>query len=782
MIIVADVLEGSARADFPGREDRTSDGTTFVKPHSRSALRLTLIYVLFGSLWIGLSDYTILLFSDDPATLTRLQNFKGWFYVLVTGGLVWFLANVALGRQASLVSRLQASESRFRSIFNNVNDGILIHDLVEDKIVDTNPRMRRLFGCSRSQVTNLGIKELSADDPAENLEVARHHIAKARDGEPSRFEWKVRRPGGGSFWAEVTIRTAEIDGKAYAIMVIRDISEQKASLERLRLAAAVFDSTRDGIVITDESPVIISANPAYCRSTGYPLNELEGQDPAFIRANGNQEDSTPQMWRILKELGYWEGDIKVRIRTGEVRDQRLKVTAVSGNGNGPTHYVGVYSDITDLRQVQKKLEDLAYYDPLTRLPNRLLFHSRIESAIERARTSGQKLAVVYLDLDNFKNVNDSFGHPLGDDLLIAVTRRLQSHVNDRGLLAHLGGDEFALLVENLEDPDELTRFSESLLERLESPFDLGNSNTVYMSASAGISSYPQHARSPVEMIQYAHAAMYLAKKLGRHQVCWFTPGLVHKASERLQLEAKLHKGLENQEFVLYYQPIRAGKRGEKTIGYEALCRWQPPGEPMVSPEKFIPVAEDSGLIIPLGEWVIKRACEQLREWHDQGHTDRSISVNLSARQFLTRDICSMLRGVLEKTGASPGHLHLELTESILMEQGHEVLSTLEELKKTGVSLVLDDFGTGYSCLAYLRHMPLDLIKIDRQFINDMVDHAAARELVMAIISMAKCLHLEVLAEGIENEEQLELLIGMGCDQYQGFHFGKPVPASQIRFP
>lgn len=750
-----------------------------MKPHIRRALSLTLIYTVFGLLWISLSDWFISGFAEDAETLTRLQNLKGWLFILVTAAVVWFLATRALGEQAELNARIMHSESRLRSIFENVNDGILIYDLETEAITDTNPKMQQMFGCKHDDVRTLSIQELSSEDPPDNTRTAERHLAAARDGTPSMFEWHVRRPDGSRFWAEVTLRATTICDRTHCLMVVRNVSERKQALERLRLSAEVFENARDGIIITDSTPAIIDANPAFCETTGYPREALFGQDPGFLRIDAHVPRQELAMWQAVMECGYWQGEVEIRNAAGQRLSQMLSISAVPDDQNRPGHYVGVYTDITELKTVQRKLEDLAYYDPLTKLPNRLLFHARVDAAIGDTVKSGRQTAVVYMDLDNFKSVNDSFGHPMGDNLLVEITQRMRSELPENALLAHLAGDEFAVLLTDIDDADEAERLTRSLLKELEKPYKLAGGNAIYISACAGISIYSHPEETGLELIQYAHAALYQAKKLGRRSLHFFTPGLVDQANARIQMEAHLHNALARDEFTLHYQPLVAGPEGATIFGMETLCRWQPPGEAMIPPDRFIPLAEESGLIIPLGKWVIEQACRQLRIWHDAGHEDLVVAVNLSARQFESGDVVTTIRNALDAAQVPGSSLQIELTESLLMGSGAEMMTRLNALTGLGVKLVLDDFGTGYSCLSYLHRMPLDLIKIDRSFITDMVDNDAARELVTAIISMARCLNLDVLAEGIENTAQHTAVAAMGCRKFQGYLFGRPQPATDI---
>jgi len=553
--------------------------------------------------------------------------------------------------------------------------------------------------------------------------------------------------------------------------------------ESLRLAATVFESIREGVVITDLEPRIVAVNRAYTEITGYSADQVIGRNPKVVRSGRHDKLFYQQMWAKLKEEGYWSGEIWNRRKNGEVYPQWLTISAVNFGSEdskeaGPSNYVGVFTDVSQIKQSEAQLAHLAHYDSLTGLPNRLLMLTYLQHAIERAQRNHLQVAVLYIDLDRFKNVNDSLGHPVGDELLVMLAERLRKRLRDEDTLARLGGDEFLLILEDVKDASDPAIVAATLLDVLSTSFLLPSGHEIFINASIGISLFPDDASNVTELIQHADMAMYQAKKEGRNTYCYHTKALSIAANERLALENRLRHALAAREFVLHFQPLIDAHTGH-VVGVEALTRWQPPGEAIISPEKFIPVAEDTGLIVPLGEWVLRTACEQVRTWMDTGIPPLVVAVNISVRQFQSENLVGMVQRVLEETRLPATYLELELTESMFVVQAERSIETLNQLKALGVRLAIDDFGTGYSSLTYLKRFPIDKLKIDQSFVHGLAHDANDREIAATIIAMARGLKLGVLAEGIESETQLEFLRQHNCDYYQGYLFHRPVPAAEL---
>ena len=456
-------------------------------------------------------------------------------------------------------------------------------------------------------------------------------------------------------------------------------------------------------------------------------------------------------------------------------DRHYRVTAYCPEAG---QFAVICDDVTAMRDAEARAEFIAYHDTLTHLPNRTLLNIRYQHALDRAQRHAKKLALLIIDLDLFKNINDSLGHEFGDRLLIAVSERFRSRLRDEDTLARLHGDEFALLIEDVEAAADAAVLARDLLRALEQPFRVGDADDIYLGASIGICISPDDGSDPAILLRNADTAVNLAKQQGRKTFRFYTESLTTQALERMSLESRLRKAIEACQLILHYQPLIEASRGA-VIGAEALLRWPDPEQGMIAPARFIPVAEDSGLIAPLGAWVLAAACRQMKAWLDAGRNLRTIAVNLSPRQFLLQDVPELIRRTLAETGLDARFLELEITESILIERGEAAVAILKRIRQLGVRLSIDDFGTGYSSLSYLKRFPIDKLKIDQSFVRDITHNAGAAEIVSTIIAMGRSLKLSVLAEGVETPAQLAFLEHHGCDYYQGYLFGRPVAAEHF---
>ncbi|MBK6854796.1 MAG: EAL domain-containing protein [Burkholderiales bacterium] len=567
--------------------------------------------------------------------------------------------------------------------------------------------------------------------------------------------------------------------------------------EALRQAAAVFENTHDGVVVTDLTPRIVAVNRAYCDITGYSEAELLGQNPGLLKSGRHGSDFYGALWRRLRDEGHWQGELWNRRASGEVYPQWVTLSVVRDDAGQPSHYVGVCTDITQAKQSEVQLERLAHYDALTGLPNRLLAQSRLSHALDQAARQHGMLAVLFIDLDHFKTVNDSLGHPTGDELLAAFAARAQHRLRAGDTLARLGGDEFLLIIEQLARPGDAASVAQALLDTVKEPFTLASGLELYIGASVGVSLYPQDGRDVDSLIQHADSAMYQAKSQGRNTLRFYTEALTVQANERLALEAALRRAVGNDELELYYQPQlgrcgcdanpdtgvccpgdRCAPGSAQLFGTEALVRWHHPTLGLVRPDRFIMLAEDTGLIHLIGDWVLGQACRQARSWAARGWP-LVVAVNLSARQFQQRDLIDRVRKVLADTGLPARQLELEITESALIDQPELAIATLGELRALGVGLAIDDFGTGYSSLAYLKRLPVGRLKIDRSFVVDLARDPHDRAIVQAIVTMAHSLGMATLAEGVETAEQWASLRELGCDGLQGWLCSPALPLQQF---
>ncbi|HEY9099653.1 MAG TPA: EAL domain-containing protein [Thiobacillus sp.] len=546
----------------------------------------------------------------------------------------------------------------------------------------------------------------------------------------------------------------------------------------LRQAAAVFESTREGVVITDLQPRIVGVNAAYTTITGYTETEVLGGNPNLLQSGREDQSFYRTMWDSIMETGHWQGEIWSRRKNGELFPQLLTVSTVYDSEGLPSNYVGVMTDLSKLKATEARFEHLSHYDSLTNLPNRLLLQSRLQHALDTAERHKSGVAVLYIDLDRFKNINDSLGHPIGDELLEAMTQRMRERLSDEYTLGRLGGDEFLLILEDLERPDEAADVAMEVIHMLEQSFVLPSEHEVYVGASIGISLFPEDGATCTELIQHADVALYQAKEAGRNTFRFYTPGLTQAVDERLGMEANLRRALAQHEFVVHYQPqvdIRSGK----IIGCEALVRWNDPTLGLIPPVRFIPLAEETGLIVQLGEWVLREACTQARAWIDAGLPALTLSVNLSARQLQQTNMTAQVATILKDTRLPAAQLKLELTESMIMGRGEDAVPLLYALKSLGLRLSIDDFGTGYSSLAYLKRFPIDELKIDQDFVRDIPHDSNDMEIAAAVIGLAHGLRLNVVAEGVETEAQREFLVQQGCHAFQGFLFSRPLPADEF---
>jgi diguanylate cyclase (GGDEF)-like protein/PAS domain S-box-containing protein len=554
--------------------------------------------------------------------------------------------------------------------------------------------------------------------------------------------------------------------------------ERKRVEEKLRLAATVFDSTLEGILITDAKTNIISANQALCSITGYSAEEIIGSTPDILKSERHSHAFFRQLWDILNKTGQWRGEIWNRRKNGEVFPTWVNISAVpSSSTNSTSHYVAVFTEITELKLSEERLNYLAHHDPLTGLPNRLLFHDRLEQAVLQAQRNKCLIAVMFLDLDRFKVINDTLGHIIGDELLVAVAERLKHCARETDTIARLGGDEFAVIITQITQEEDVGLVAQKIIQTLSAVYSVAGYE-VFITASIGINLYPGVDNDRGKILENADVAMYHAKQYGRNNYQFYSTDMNAVAFERLMLETNLRRALERQEFTLYYQP-QIDMQSGNVNGVEALIRWQHPDLGLVSPVEFIPLLEETGLIVPVGEWVIRTACQQTRDWLDAGFPPLTMAVNLSARQFRQSNLVEMIEQSLHEFNIPPELLELELTESIMMDNIEETVETLKKLKLLGLKIAIDDFGTGVSSLGYLKHFPVDTLKLSYDFVLNLPMDSADASIASAVINLARNMQLSSVAEGVENQGQMDFLRGQDCERIQGFLFSRPIPSDQM---
>ncbi len=564
-------------------------------------------------------------------------------------------------------------------------------------------------------------------------------------------------------------------------IVLTDITERKKADSELRIAATIFEA-QEGMMITDANGLILRVNRAFTQITGYLPEEVIGKNPHILNSGRHNKEFYVEMWKSIQRLGYWEGDIYNKRKKGEVFPEHLCITAVKDDAGILKNYVATFADITMSRNAAEEIQHLAFYDTLTRLPNRRLLVDRLKLALVSSARTGKNGAILFLDLDNFKTLNDTLGHDIGDLLLQEAAQRLETCVREGDTVARQGGDEFVIMLEGLsEDVLEAAAQTESvgnkILLELNQPYHLAN-HEYRNTQSIGAVIFSGNKTGIDELFKQSDLAMYQAKQSGRNTLRFFDPEMQVSINARVALENELHIAIKNKQFQLYYQIQVDDNR--RPLGAEALIRWNHLERGLVSPAHFIPLAEATGLIIPIGKWVMETACAQLKAWQQHEPTrNLTLSVNVSARQFHESDFVTQVQTLVQHCEISPHRLKLEPTESVLLENIEETVSTMNALKDIGVHFSLDDFGTGFSSLQYLKKLPLNQLKIDQSFVKDLVAGSNDQAIVRTIIAMAHSLNLDVIAEGVETEEQQQILQHNGCNQYQGYLFGKPVPLDEF---
>lgn len=561
-------------------------------------------------------------------------------------------------------------------------------------------------------------------------------------------------------------------GRSLGVAIQRDMAGA-----RLRQASIAFDSTAEGIFITDENARIIAINKGFSEITGYDEAAVLGRLPNELNPEFVGEKQHHEIHTALMNEGRWRGEVMNHRVNGEPFSEWVTITTVRDTDGQIMNHVGVFADISDTKETQQTLYEMVNHDALTGLPNRRLLNELTDHALRRAEREKTGLAVLFVDLDRFKVVNDTLGHQVGDKLLIEVSNRLNNVMRDSDTVARLGGDEFLVMMDSLRDVEDASHVAKKIVSALQSEFEI-DGKEIFIGASVGISVYPDDGQDVDSLIKAADIAMYQVKSEGKNNYRFYSADLSENAVERFTLESQLRRALERHQFEVYYQP-QVSVATRRIVGAEALVRWQHPDLGVVPPFKFIPLAEETGLVVQIGEWVLREAARQVVEWTAQGLKLQSISVNVSGVQVQRSNFPDVVYGILIETGCEPNVLELEITESIVMHNTESVISTFNRIKEPGVRLAIDDFGTGYSSLSYLKRLPLDKLKIDQSFVQELTLNADDKAIASAVIALARSLSLTVIAEGVETQEQLETLAEMGCDDAQGYLFGRPVTAAEF---
>ena len=689
----------------------------------------------------------------------------------------------ALDTTNRTLADLRILSRRNELILRSAADGIFGTDL-EGRTTFVNEAALRMLGFERSELIGKPIHDLTHHTTAAGHALPAHACEIQR----TMRNHALRRVSDDVFWRKdgssfpVEYMSGPLwDGDAVmgVVVAFQDISERKRAEEELRIAAIAFES-QEGVLITDANNVIRRVNRAFSEITGYSADEVVGRTPSMFKSGRHDQAFYSTLWGELMRGGVWQGEVWNRRKNGEVYPEWLTINVVRGKEGEITHHVAMITDISQRKAAEDEIRHLAFYDPLTRLPNRRLLMERLNRARAAGSRSGHWGALLFIDLDNFKTLNDTLGHDKGDVLLEQVAYRLSGCVREDDTVARFGGDEFVVMLEglsgNAEEAASQTRVvGEKILAALNQSYQIAG-HSHHSTSSIGATLFSGQKDTAEELLKQADMAMYKAKDAGRNVLRFFDLSMQAVVSARAALEADMRQGITRGEFVLYYQPQVCGEN--RLAGYEALTRWRHPTRGLVPPGDFIPLAEETGLILPLGRWVLEAACAQLVAWAGApAPLHCSVAVNISARQFRQPDFARQVLEILAETGADPKRLKLELTESLLLHDMEDIISKMAFLKAHGVGFALDDFGTGYSSLSYLKRLPLDQLKIDQSFVRDILTDNSDAAIARTILSLGRSLGLAVIAEGVETQAQRDFLAELGCLSFQGYLFGYPMPAA-----
>jgi len=672
-------------------------------------------------------------------------------------------------------TELSAASQRLQLALDASNIGLWDWNVQNGETYHSN--FDRLLGYGRDRFSNFVIDMQQMVHGEDWPKIKRAMVAHFK-GRTSRYHavYRIRHANGDWRWIEDEGRVVEWTNDNRAARMIgtrRDITDDKLSEDQLRLSATVFENASEGILIMDPDFHFLTVNDCFTRITGFSDEEVRGRR---IGDTSHSGESNAALYKEIAETvrreGFWEGEMNERRKNGEPYPIWLQLSAVYDDDGGITHYVGMFSDLTSRKEAEEKLQFLSNYDRLTGLANRAQFREKLHKALALARLNRERVALVCLDLDRFRPINDSLGHEIGDKLLFQAAERLRALDIDESMLARVGGDEFTLIIDNFRNAADVEALAEDIIQALKKPFNI-NGHELLLGVSIGVSVFPENGKEAQALINQGDLAVHQAKRMGGNNVQFFRNDMRAASVEQLALETSLRKAIFKNEFVVHYQ-AKVDLSGNRISGCEALVRWQHPTMGLLPPKDFIPLAEESGLISAISEWVLERSCRQAAQWAKQGNPV-CVSVNLSAQQFRKGDIVTIVDRVLELTELAPELLELELTESLIMEDLDKNIEVLRQLRERGVSLSLDDFGTGYSSLSYLKRFPVDTLKIDKSFVEDLHNSSDDAAITQAIIDMAHSLKMKVVAEGVEEDAQMSLLRRMGCDAIQGYLISRPVP-------
>jgi len=694
-----------------------------------------------------------------------------------------FVAIVTLHDQTAaekLTNDLRTSQLQLNQIVNSIADAIITIDQ-EGLITSSNESVKQLFGYDVDELLGNYIEQI-IPNINDVEEVKKHYKLNRQSDEFIKSKNVILLEGhtkeGSIFPVEVSFSEIYTDSGHRLIVVVKDISEIYKSREKHKELSRVIEQTADSVMVTDENSLITYVNPAFEEITGHTFNDIAGRKPTILKSGKHDQEFYQRLWETINRGDAFR-DVFINCKSnGDIYYEEKTITPLKDEKGKIIRFVSTGKDVTERIHAEEHLFHLANHDVLTDLPNRSLLSERIKQAISRARWNDRLVALLFLDLDQFKIINDTLGHDIGDELLVEVAKRLLECTRDGDTVSRLGGDEFSMLLVDIASTDDVDPIAQKILASLSAPYDIQN-RELFISASIGISCFPTDGNEAKILLRNSDVAMYRAKDNGRNNYEYFSDEMTTRAFKRLNMESRLRSALQNDEYQLYYQP-QTDRESRKIIGVEALLRWQSPDMGLISPDEFVPILEDTGLIIPVGQWIIKTACLMMKELDDLNVYLPSMSINLSARQITDEEIIPVIKQCLRDFELASDRLTIEITETLLMENKQQSTSLLRQFRDLGLNIALDDFGTGYSSLSYLTKFPIDTVKIDKLFINDVPGDEQNSALTSAIISMTHDLGMKVVAEGVENEEQVKFLHERKCDVYQGFYFSKPIKGNEIK--
>jgi diguanylate cyclase (GGDEF)-like protein/PAS domain S-box-containing protein len=744
-------------------------------------LSLCVGYLALATLWLLGSDRALRWLHLPAGDHHWLELGKGFFFVCLTALMLWFILARFRRHQQRIEQALRGSRAQLSMAMDAAREGVWDWDLVNNRVYFSE-QLAQLLGMP-SELTANGRDEWLARLHPEDREREAEHLQNIIDAHQGFYDssYRMQHSDGEYRWIQSRGKLL-LNSNGQPIRFIgmaMDITQRRADEERLRQASAVFESTQEGVLVTDRHAHIIHVNPAFSRITGYSAEEALGETPALLKSGRHGAEFYAEVKESLRVHGTWSGEIWNRRKDGEIYPQWQCIRSVCDDKGHLCQYVAVFSDISAIKRSQSELDYLAHHDPLTSLANRLAFNERVKVALQHALRGTGNGAVLLLDLDHFKHINESLGHNVGDQLLKLVGERLQKILGPQVSLARLSGDEFAVLLEGVSSAETVGTQARTLLDSLLQPFEVFG-HRLFINASIGICLFPEDAAEVADIISHSGSALSKAKSNGRGSYAFYTLGLTHRARQHVEMAAALRNALSHNELRVHYQPILDLNSGA-TVGVEALVRWQHPQRGLVPPGEFIPIAEENGMIGEIDAWVLEHACRQMQQWKAAGAQLNFVAVNVSSRLFSHGELDTRVARVLAETGLKPEYLELEVTESAVMDDPDAALDMLTRLRALGLRLAIDDFGTGYSSLLRLKRLPVHKLKIDQGFIAGVPDDNDDIAITLAIIGMARSLGLAVLAEGIERPEQAAFLQANLCTYGQGYLFGRPQPAEQLVF-